>query len=57
MLIRIPACVAFATMLSGCGSSADPTSPTSPIGRSAAITIGIFFGIWLPRQLTEAVVR
>ena len=42
MWIRIPACVAFAAMLSGCGSSADPTSPTSPVGCSAAITIGIF---------------
>ena len=43
MLIRIPVCVAFAAMLSGCGSSADhPTSPTSPVACSAAITIGIF---------------
>ena len=40
MLIRIPVWVAFAAMLSGCGSSADPTSPTSPC--STAITIGIF---------------
>ena len=42
MLIRIPVCVAFAAMLSGCGSSTEPTSPTSPVGCSAAITIGIF---------------
>src|SRR5260370_1453138 len=32
MLIRIPVCVALAATPSGCGSSADPTSPTSPIG-------------------------
>jgi hypothetical protein len=40
MLIRIPVCVAFAAMLSGCGSSAE--GPTSPVGCSTAITIGIF---------------
>ena len=42
VMIRIPVCVAFAAMLSGCGSSADPTSPTSPVPCSAAITIGVF---------------
>jgi hypothetical protein len=42
MLIRIPVCVALVTVLSGCGSSGDPTSPTSPIGCSTAITIGMF---------------
>ena len=42
MLIRISVCIGFAAMLSGCGSSADPTSPTSPVGCSTAITIGIF---------------
>jgi hypothetical protein len=42
MLIRIPVCVAFAAILSGCGSSPDPTSPTSPVVCNAAITIGIF---------------
>jgi hypothetical protein len=42
MSIRIPVCIAFAAMLSGCGSSADPTSPTSPVGCSTTITIGIF---------------
>ena len=42
MLIRLPVCVAFAAMLSGCGSSADPTSPTSPVRCSIVITIGIF---------------
>ena len=45
MLIRIPVCVGFAAVLSGCGNSAGPTSPTSPVGCSAAITtitIGIF---------------
>lgn len=46
MLIRILVCT-FAAMLSGCGSSATPTSPTSPsttppVACSAAITIGIF---------------
>ena len=41
-LIRIPVCVAFAAILSGCGNSPDPTSPTSPVGCSVAITIGIF---------------
>src|SRR3954470_4022535 len=41
VLIRILIGVAFAAMLSGCGSS-DPTSPTSPIGCSPVITIGIF---------------
>ena len=40
MLIRIFVCVAFAAVLSDCGSSADPTSPTP--GCSATITIGIF---------------
>jgi hypothetical protein len=40
MLIRILLCVALAAMLSGC--SADPTSPTSPVVCSTAITIGIF---------------
>ena len=38
MLIRILVCVAFASMLSGCDSSQDPTSPTC----STAITIGRF---------------
>jgi hypothetical protein len=42
MLIRISVCVAFAAMLSGCGSSADPTSPTSPVGCITTITIGVF---------------
>jgi hypothetical protein len=42
MVIRIAVCIAFAAMLSGCGSSADPTSPTSPVGCITAITIGIF---------------
>ena len=42
MLIRIPVCVTVAAMLSGCGSSADPASPTSPVACSVAITIGIF---------------
>jgi hypothetical protein len=42
MLIRIHVCVAMAAMLSGCGSSADPTSPTSPAVCTTAITIGIF---------------
>ena len=42
MLVRISVCIGFAAMLSGCGSSADPTSPTSPVGCSVAITIGIF---------------
>jgi hypothetical protein len=42
MLIRIPMCVAFAAMLSGCGGAADPTSPTSPMTCSIAITIGRF---------------
>jgi hypothetical protein len=42
MLIRIPVCVAFAVVLSGCGSSASPTSPTSPTGCSTVITIGVF---------------
>lgn len=41
-LIRISVCVAFAAMLSGCGSSAGPNSPTSPVGCSVGITIGIF---------------
>jgi hypothetical protein len=40
--IRIAVSIAFAAMLSGCGSSADPTSPTSPVGCSTTITIGIF---------------
>ena len=42
MSIRIPVCVTFAALLSGCGSSADPTSPTSPVACNAAITIGRF---------------
>jgi len=42
MSIRIPVCVGLAVMLSGCGSSADPTGPTPPIACSAVITIGIF---------------
>ena len=42
MLRRIPVCVALAAMLSGCGSSGGPTSPTSPVTCSAAITIGRF---------------
>jgi len=42
MLIRILVCVGFAALLSGCGSSADPTSPTSPVGCTTAITIGVF---------------
>ena len=42
MLIRIPVCVAFAAMLSGCGNSPEPTTPTPPVGCSAGITIGIF---------------
>jgi len=29
-------------MLSGCDSSADPTRPTSPVGCTTVITIGIF---------------
>lgn len=39
MLIRIRFCVAFAMMLSGCGSSMGPTSPAVC---NAAITIGVF---------------
>ena len=42
MLMRIPVCVGLAAMLAGCDSSADPTSPTSPVGCSTTITIGIF---------------
>ena len=42
MLIRIPVCIGFAAMLAGCGSSAGPTSPTSPVACSTTITIGIF---------------
>jgi hypothetical protein len=42
MLIRIAVCVGLAAMLAGCGSSGDPTSPTSPGGCTTAITIGIF---------------
>ena len=42
MSIRIPVCVGLAVMLSGCGSSADPTGPTPPIACSDVITIGIF---------------
>ena len=42
MLIRIRVCIVLAAMLSGCGSSADPTGPTSPVGCSTAITIGVF---------------
>ena len=42
MSIRIPVCVGLAVMLSGCGSSADPTGPTPPVACSAVITIGIF---------------
>lgn len=42
MLNRILVCLAFAAMLSGCDSAADPTSPTSPAGCSAAISIGMF---------------
>jgi hypothetical protein len=42
MLIRIPVCVACAAMLSGCGSSADPTTPTSPVACITTITIGVF---------------
>jgi hypothetical protein len=38
MLIRISVCVGVAAMLSGCGSSEGPTSPTC----STTITIGIF---------------
>jgi len=41
-LIRVAVCVAAAAMLSGCGSSPAPTSPTSPVVCSAVITIGIF---------------
>ena len=42
MMTRMSLCVGLAAMLSGCGSSADPTSPTPPGGCSTAITIGIF---------------
>jgi hypothetical protein len=42
MWIRIAVCVVFAATLAACGSSTDPTGPTSPVGCSAAITIGIF---------------
>ena len=42
MLIRTAVCVGFAAMLSGCGSSADPTRPTSPAECITAITIGTF---------------
>jgi hypothetical protein len=41
MSIRILVCVGFAAMLSGCGKSADPTSP-SPAACSVTITIGRF---------------
>ncbi len=46
-LIRISVCVGFAVLLAGCGSSADPTSstspsPTPPVVCSSAITIGVF---------------
>lgn len=41
-LIRVAVCVAAAAMLSSCGSSPAPTSPTSPVVCSAVITIGIF---------------
>jgi hypothetical protein len=37
MSIRIPVCVAFAAMLSGCGGG-----PTSPVVCSTTITIGLF---------------
>jgi len=42
MSIRIAVYVGLAAMLSGCGGSGDPTSPTSPVGCTTAITIGIF---------------
>ena len=42
MLIRISVCLALATVLSSCGSSAGPTSPTPPVECTVAITIGIF---------------
>ena len=42
MLIRIPVWLTCAAMLSGCGNSANPTSPTSPVACNVAITIGIF---------------
>ena len=42
MLHRIRVCLALAAMLSGCGSSSGPTTPTSPVTCSAAITIGRF---------------
>ena len=42
MLFRIPVSLAFAALLSSCGSSAGPTSPTPPVGCNVAITIGIF---------------
>jgi hypothetical protein len=42
MLIRILVCLTLAAMLSGCGSSGGPTSPTSPVGCSPIITIGLF---------------
>jgi hypothetical protein len=41
MLSRIAVCVAFAMVLSDCGS-AGPTGPTSPAGCSTVITIGRF---------------
>jgi len=42
MLIRILVCVGFAAMLSGCGTSADPAAPTSTVGCTTTITIGMF---------------
>jgi len=41
-MIRIYVCVGFVVMLSSCGNSADPTSPTAPVACNTAITIGIF---------------
>jgi hypothetical protein len=41
-LISAMISAAAMAMLSGCGSSAEPTSPTPPVACGAAITIGMF---------------
>ena len=41
-VIRVPLCIGFAAMLSGCASSPAPTSPTSPVACTPVITIGMF---------------
>jgi hypothetical protein len=43
MILRISTCVAFATMLSGCGSAGDPTGPSPTVAcNTTIITIGVF---------------